>query len=161
MTISRHHLSRNAVRDEHIPSGEIPYGDIKSNAIQIVIPIMVTSEPKSVAADSVGLVDFAWTEFRPPTNTFKHLKSAEAAIAYSWAATADGTIQLYDTVTGATRGESTTKTGGEITGWETFGVTGLVEGNTLKFRVNVTVAGAAGETVVLEKAYLILTLGVS
>jgi len=161
MTISRHHLSRNAVRDEHIPSGEIPYGDLKTNAIQLVIPVMMTAEPRTVAADSTGIKDVFTTRFVPITGMLKHLKSAIVSVAYTWAATADGTIQLYDYTAGVVRGESTTKTGGEATTWETFTVTGLVENNHYWIRVNITAAGAAGETVTIHKAYLLLTLGVS
>jgi len=161
MTISRHHLSRNAVRDEHIPSDEIPYGDLKTNAIQIVIPVMLTVEPQTIAADSIGAKDVPFSTFIIQTNMLKHLKSARAAVTYAWAATADGTIQLWDPDAGVVRGESTTKTGGEAAGFETFSVTGLVEGNRVYMRVNITVAGSAGETVTVHKGYLILTLGVS
>jgi len=161
MTISRHHLSRNAVRDEHIPSGEIPYGDLKTDTIRIVIPTMLTVEPKTVMADSVGTKGISYSTLLIQPNMLKHLKSAIAAVAYTWAPTADGTIQLYDPDADVVRGESTTKTGGESSGFETFSVTGLVEGNRVFIRVNITVAGAAGETVTVHKGYLILTLGVS
>jgi len=161
MPIPRYHLGRSAVRDEHIPSGEVPYGDLKTNTIQVVVPVMLTVEPKSVAADSTGVKAIEWSGFVIQTNMLKHLKSAQAAMAYTWAPTADGTIQLYDGTAGVVRGESTTKTGGESSTWETFNVTGLVEGNTLDIRVNITVAGSAGETVTINKAYLILELGVS
>jgi len=161
MPIPRYHLGRSAVRDEHIPSGEVPYGDLKTNTIQLVVPAMLTVEPKSVAADSTGTKTIEWSGFTIQTNMLKHLKSARAAVAYTWAPTADGTIQLYDGTAGVVRGESTTKTGGEYSGFETFDVTGLVEGNTMYVRVNITVAGSAGETVTVHKAYLLLTLGVS
>jgi len=91
----------------------------------------------------------------------KHLKSAVIVINYDWAPTADGVFQLYDSTAGVVRGSSTTKTGGESAAWETFSVTGLVEGNTYWLRANITVAGAAGETVTVYRAYLMLTLGVS
>jgi len=161
MPIPRYHLGRNAVRDEHIPSGEIPYGDLKTDAIQLVIPYMMTTEPRTVAADSTGTKAVFTTRIVPITGMLKHLKSATLAVAYDWAPTADGTIQLYDVTAGVVRGESTTKTGGETATWETFTVTGLVEGNHCYIRVNITVAGAAGETVAIHKAYLLLTLGVS
>jgi len=161
MTISRHHLGRNAVRDEHIPSSEIPYTDLKTNTIQLVIPFTVLWDEKSVAADAVGIRNVPGTYFIIPTNMLKHLKSASVAVGYVWAATADGTIQLYDITADVVRGESTAKTGGESSAWEIFGAAGLVEGNHHRLRVNITTAGAAGETVTLSKAHLLLTLGVS
>jgi len=161
MTISRHHLSRNAVRDEHIPSGEIPYGDLKADTIEIVIPFMMSAEPKSAPADSVGTKDVEETLIIPPTDMFKHLKSAQVAISYTWAPTADGAFQLYDSTAGVVRGESTAKTGGESSPWETFNVSGLVEGNSIYIRVNITTAGAAGEVVTVHRVWLLLKLGVS
>jgi len=161
MPVTRHHISRGGVRDEHIPSAEIPYGDMKTDAIQIVIPFQMLPGFQTLSADSVGVKIVPWSDFTPPTNMFKHLKSAQVAIAYTWAATADGVIRLYDIPAGVVRGSSTTKTGGESSPFESFDVTGLVEGNMLRMEVNITVAGAAGETVSLAKAYLILTLGVS
>jgi len=151
MGVRRYHVEREAIKEHHFPADEI----------KLVIPFTAMAEPKSVAADTTGVKGFDWSDLKLPAGSLKHLKSAEAVIAYSWAATADGTIQLYDADAGAIRGESTTKTGGEFVAWETFKVTGLVEGNAMYFRANITVAGAAGETVTLIKAYLLLTLGVS
>jgi len=140
----------------------IPYSSLKVDTIQLVVDIPVLGgAEQSVAADAVGTPTFAHTRVVLPTNILKHLKSAKVAIDYAWAATADGTIQLYDETAATVRGETTTKTGGESSEWEEFTVTGLVEGNTLVIRANVTVAGAAGETISLYRAILILTLGIS
>jgi len=151
MGVRRYHVEREAIKEHHFPADEI----------KLVIPFMATTEPRSVDADTTGLKAFGWSDLVLPEGSLKHLKSAVAVVAYSWAATADGTIQLYDVDADVVRGESTTKTGGEFVAWETFKVTGLVEGNAMYFRANITVAGAAGETVTLIKAYLLLTLGVS
>jgi hypothetical protein len=82
-------------------------------------------------------------------------------VDYAWADTADGTIQLYDSTAAAVRGESSAKTGGESSPWESISVSGLVAGNTMVVRANITVAGNTGETVSLYRAILRLVLGIS
>lgn len=75
MTISRHHIGRNQVKEEHIPAGEIPYedltltdkvvnADIKSNAAIALSKIQgnirvgtVSIDLPSIAADASGSAD--------------------------------------------------------------------------------------------------------
>jgi len=155
-------LIRKVRLTPHLVDGVVTSPKLATDTIQIVIPLTkLGGAAQSVAADAVGTPVFAHTRVVLPTNILKHLKSAKVAIDYAWAATADGTIQLYDETAAAVRGETSAKTGGESSEWEEFTVTGLVEGNTLVIRANVTVAGAAGETSTLYRAFLILTLGVS
>jgi len=52
MGISRHHISREAVRDEHIPAGGIPWEDLKGLKIGTV-----TVDPPSIAAGASANVD--------------------------------------------------------------------------------------------------------
>jgi len=141
MAIRQYHIQRDII--EHI----------------VDIPIL-GGAAQSVAADAVGTPTFARTTMRLPAEALKHLKSASVIIDYTWAATADGTYQLYDSTAGVVRGESTTKTGGETSEYEEFDVTNLVAGNTLVIRANVTVAGAAGETATLNRAILRLVLAI-
>jgi len=162
MGVRRYHLDRQAIRDEHIPADEIDSEKLKPNTIQIVIPIVLLGgAAQTVAADAVGVTEITHTGIYIPSNMLKHLKSAECRVDYSWAPTADGTIQFYDTTNAVIRGESGAKTGGETSEWESFVVTGLVEGSYNKIRVKITTAGAAGETVTIYRAALILTLGIS
>jgi len=142
----------------------IKSADIESNAIQITvdIPILIDGSGVTVAADATGTPTFSHTTIKLDSATIKHLKSAKLIVDYAWAATADGTIQLYDSTGTTVLAESDTKTGGESSTWEEITVTGtLTAGNTIVVRANITTAGEAGETVTLYRAILRLTLGVS
>jgi len=161
MGVRRWHVERDAVHEEHIPSGEIPYTDLKDKTIQLVLDIPMLFERQSVAADAVGIQDIYDEPYKLRSEHIKHLKSAEFIINYAWAATADGTIQLYDSTAAAVLAESTTKTGGESVAFEVIDITGtLVAGNVLHVRVNITVAGAAGETTTVKRAWIRLILGI-
>jgi len=139
----------------HLSEGEVLAIDV----IKVVVPITIATRDESVAADAVATPEFTHYKFVIPTGALTHLKSATFVIDYTWAATADGTIQLYDSTAGDVVAESTAKAGGESSEWEEISVTGtLTEGNTLVVRANVTTAGAAGETATLNRAFLILTL---
>jgi len=140
----------------------IPYGSLKVDTIQLTVDIPILGgAAQSVAADVVGTPEFARTTVKLDSEVLKHLKSAKVIIDFAWAATADGTIQLYDRTAGAVRGETATLVGGESSEWSEFSVTGLVAGNEMCIRANVTVAGAAGEVVSLYRVILRLILGVS
>jgi len=52
MGVRRYHVERDAVRGEHIPSGAIPWGDIKDLKIGTV-----SVDPPSIAAGASGDVD--------------------------------------------------------------------------------------------------------
>jgi hypothetical protein len=144
------------------PASGLAYTQLGANQIQLIVDIPILGGAgQSVAADSTGAKNFAHTRFSVPTEALKHVKSALLIIDYAWAATADGTIQLYDTVAGAVRGESSAKAGGESSESESFSVSGLVAGNAMVIRANITVAGAADEVVTLYRAVLRLILGVS
>lgn len=130
----------------------IKYTDLGASQIQLIVdvPILLSGSSVTVAADSTGAKDFPHAQFTVPSEALKHLKSATLIVDYAWAATA-----------AAVRGESSAKTGGESSPWESISVSGLVAGNTMLVRANITVAGAAGETVNLYRAILRLVLGVS
>jgi hypothetical protein len=137
--------------------------DVVANEIQFIIdvPILLSGTSVTVAADSTGAKNFGHSQFTIPAEAIKHLKSASLIVDYAWADTADGTIQLYDVTAAAVRGESSAKSGGESSLWETISVSGLVAGNTMVVRANITVAGATGETVALFRAILRLVCGIS
>jgi len=137
-------------------------GDIPANEFQIVLEIPLLVSPQSVAADAVGTPVFAQSAQVLRSEHLKHLKSAQLLLDFSWAATADGTLQLYDEPGAAVLAETAGFTGGEADDDLIIDVTGtLVAGNRIVMRANVTVAGAAGETVTLNRAILKLVLGVS
>jgi len=52
MPITRYHLARNAVRDEHIPAGAIPFKDIKG-----YMKGTVSVDPPSIGAGAAVNVD--------------------------------------------------------------------------------------------------------
>jgi hypothetical protein len=133
-----------------------------ANELQWVVDIPILGGAlQEVAADAVGTPTFPHTTVKVPAEALKHLKSASLILDFAWAATADGTIQLYDSTAGAVRAETATFTGGEASEWLEVAASGLVAGNTMVIRANVTVAGAAGEKASLYRAILRLVLGVS
>lgn len=151
-----------AITNAKVADATLTYGKFAADEIQAIIDIPILGGAgQSVAADAVGTPAFAHTTVTVPAEALKHLKSASLIIDYAWAATADGTIQLYDSTAATVRGESSAKTGGEASEWESFAVTGLVAGNTMVVRANITTAGAAGEVSTLYRAILRLVLGVS
>jgi hypothetical protein len=156
------HQARHAAGGADAIAG-LAYTQFATDSIQatVDIPIVAAFAGATVAADALGTPSWPHTTVKVDTATLKHLKSAKLIVDYAWAATADGTIQLYDTTAAAVLGESTAKIGGESAEWEEFAVSGLVAGNTMVVRANVTAAGAAGETATLYRAILRLTLGVS
>jgi hypothetical protein len=120
------------------------------------IPIVSDGGGITVAADALGTPEFAHSEFTALAQTLAQAGAAELILDYAWAATADGTIQLYD-VTGATVvAETTAKVGGESSEREVVSVpvANLTAGNTLRIRANITTAGAAGEVATLYRATL-------
>lgn len=137
--------------------------EITVDEIQVVVPLTVVSDAAGVtaAAAAIAVVNFPHTTFVLPALSIKHLKSAILGIDYTWAATADGYIELYDATGLAVRATTALLVGAEASTWATVAVTGLVAGNSHIVRANVTVAGAAGEVATLFRAVLILTLGVA
>jgi len=56
MGIRRHHIERDAVKEEHVPSGEIPHGDLKGLKMGTV-----WVDPPSIAAGTSANVDVTVT----------------------------------------------------------------------------------------------------
>ena len=95
-------LADLAVTNPKVADATLAYGKLAANEVQLTvdIPVLVSITGGTVAADAVGTPAFAHTTIVLDAETIKHLKSAALYIDHAWAATADGTIQLYD-VTGA------------------------------------------------------------
>jgi len=150
------------VRREHLAEREISYGKLGEKEIQVVLEVPLLVSSQSVAADAVGTPAFPQSAQALRAEHLKHLKSAQVLLDFAWAATADGTIQLYDETAGAVLAETSTFTGGETDDDLMIDVTGtLVAGNRIVMRGNITVAGAAGETSTLNRSILKLVLGIS
>jgi len=161
-TIQTAQLADGAVTNAKIADATIEYKKLADNTIQYTIEIPILGgASQSVAADAVGTPTFAHTTFTVHSSALRHLISARLFIDYAWAPTADGVIELYDSTAARVLGDSTDKTGGESSEWESFSVTDLVAANTLVIRAKITVAGAAGETVTLYRAVLRLVCAIS
>jgi len=116
-------------------------------------PILLSAE--SVAADATGTVTFPHSTVILDSKDLEDLQSAKLIVDYTWAATADGYIELYDETAAEVVAQSSQKTGGEASEWEEIDVTGtLTAGNTMSARANITTAGDAGEQVSLHRAIL-------
>jgi hypothetical protein len=62
MVVRTYHLDFESVRKEHIPAGEIPWGDLKDLKIGVV-----TVDPPSIAAGASANVDVTVTGLYNPT----------------------------------------------------------------------------------------------
>jgi len=162
MGVRRYHVERDAVRKEHIPSGEIPAGDLEASTIEFVENIEAINGIITLPADAVGY-QIVNQRFYLEDQDVKHLKAAYLDMAYAWAATADGKIQLFNTSDGVVAAETATKTGGESDERErlTISIANLPGGKAYRLRLDITTAGAAGETVELRKMTLKLVKGIS
>jgi len=160
--IKRYHLARGTIVGYHVDDRSLAYTKLSENAIQLVVEVPLVTADRSVAADAVGTPVFGHSAQILRSEHLKHLEAAQLFLDFAWAATADGTIQLYDETVGAVLAETSAFTGGESDDDLAIDVTGtLVAGNRIVVRANVTVAGAAGETVTVYRAILKLVLGVS
>jgi hypothetical protein len=161
------------VRTEHILDGAITSakvldaslikGDLAANTLQwaVVIPLMVSAD--SVAADAVATPKFANSLAQVKAEHLQSAKSAYVVLDYAWAATADGTIQVYDNTALAVIAETAGLLGGESAEYAELTATlaNIVAGNDIIVRANVTTAGAAGETATVNRAWLVLVCGAS
>jgi hypothetical protein len=138
-------------------------GDLAADTVQwaITIPLMVSAA--SVAADAVGTPKFGNSLARVRAEHLQSAKSAYVVLDYAWAATADGTIQVYDNTALAVIAETATLVGGEVAEYAELAATlaNIVAGNDIIVRANVTTAGAAGETATVNRAWLVLVCGAS
>ena len=130
------------------------------HTIGLVFNLMDVSTT-SYAADAVGTTDVATEVEVPRTVEPGRVMEAYVALSYVWAPTAAGTFQLVDDA-GNVIAESSAKSGGESATLEKIPlsvsqITRML-GRRVHLRINITTAGAAGETVTLRNAQLVLIL---
>jgi len=161
--IRRYHIGYRAIEHDDVPPDTLTHDQLADNEIQAVLEVpLLGGAEQTVDAAVVGTPVFAHTAQKLRSEHLKHLKSAQLFLDFKWAATADGTIQLYDETAASVLAETATFVGGEEDDDLVVGVTGtLTAGNRIVVRANVTVAGAAGETASLYRAILKLIIGVS
>jgi len=173
MPIRRHHLRKNVVYSDNIkdsqvktadiadnavtkakiPDGELPYTKLQDDAIIFKQEIgLLGGAAQSVPADSVAEVEMDHTLCRITGDHATHWHGGYCVVDYTWAATADGKIQLYDTTYGVVLGESPAKSGGEAAELEMFDIDKPAGPADVRIRVAITTAGATGETVTVYRA---------
>ncbi|MEM1536782.1 MAG: hypothetical protein QW577_03160 [Candidatus Bathyarchaeia archaeon] len=150
------------VSGDKLLDASMPAGKMENNAIQLVENIDVQNVEVLVAADSTGIKE-PWGRLYLDSEDIQHMKAAYLDLGYIWAPTADGTIQLYNLTDGVTVWESPTFTGGESSERTRFTLdkAKILAGKEYKMRINITVAGAAGEQAKITRALLKIVKGVS
>ena len=116
------------------------------------IPLMMSSD--AVDASTTGAKNYEHSEQLWSAPNIYNVMQALVIIDYDWAATADGTFQLYSVSFGIVLGESSSKSGGESSRYETFSVDIPFGETSILMRANITTAGASGEQVTLHRAIL-------
>jgi len=161
--IRRYHIGYRAIEHDDVPPDTLTYDQLADNEVQAVLEVpMLVGGPVETSAEATGTPAVAHTAQKLRSEHLKHLKSAQLLLDFEWAATADGTIQFYDEDAAVVLAETATFVGGESDDDLVLDVTGtLAAGNRIVVRLNITVAGAAGEVVKLYRAILKLVLGVS
>lgn len=153
-------IKARGISGESIKEHTIELEHLVLNAIQFDQDYTFVTNSAAVDAASTGSKVFPGSSFVVPA--LNHVKSATVIVDYKWAATARGVFELYDETAKKVLGSSLLKVGGGSTvEWEEFTVSGLTAGNVVRMRVNISTAGAAGETVTLYKAILRLSIGIS
>ena len=155
-------IKHKATNEKLFRIEDLPYDRLAEKTIIIPVIKQIASRDESVAADAVGTPEFAHYRIYMPANLKRHLKEVHLIVDYTWAATADGTLQLYNVTKGVVVAETSTKVGGESSEWEAVAgdIAKVDDGDELVVRANITVAGAAGETVTLHGAFITLVFGV-
>ena len=109
----------------------------------------------SYAADSTGLKNVNVVVRIPVIDVPRLPLAAKLILSYVWAATAAGRFELIDADTGTVLAQSSDKAGGESATDEEISVDpSKISGKRIQLRVNITTAGAAGETVKIRSAQL-------
>ena len=116
------------------------------------IPLMMSSD--AVDASTTGAKNYEHSEQLWSAPNIYNVLQALVIIDYDWAATADGTFQLYSVSFDTVLGESSSKSGGESSRYETFSVDIPPGETSILMRANITTAGASGEQVTLHRAIL-------
>jgi len=161
--IRRFNIGYRAIEHDDIPPNILTRDQFADNEIQMVLEVpLICGGEQTVSAETAGYKYFSHTAQLLLSEHLKHLKSAKLLVDFTWAATANGRVQLHDATADATLAESPYYYGGESDDDLVVDVTGtLVAGNRIVMRAHVAVAGATGETVSLFRAILKLIVGIS
>jgi len=159
MGIKRWHIERDAIHNEHIKDGEIEYGKLKSDTIQIEIAIPLGYIPYNQSAVTTG-VKYESKQYVFSSELLKHVKTAyfESNLQQltSGAAVA---IELYD-YTAASVITSLSLSATSKRSRSADIKANLTAGNSVGARLNVT-TGVTGGVAGGCSPVLILVLGVS
>jgi len=163
LAVTNAKIADGAVDNTKIAAGTITYDRLADDTIQFNQEItMLSGAAQSVAADTVAAVDVEHTLERMTDKHVRHAVGIWVMVDYVWAATAAGTIQVYDETNAAVLGESTGKTGGESAEYEAFSISAPATTPVdIRCRVNITTAGSPGETVTIYRVRLIIITMVS
>ena len=155
-------IANLAVTNAKIANATLAAGKIALDQLQLCENIEAINDTFTAAADAIAVVE-ALQRIALEAEDVAHQKAAYLDLSYLWAATADGTIQLYDVTGAVVAVETATLVGAETSERArlTVPTASLVAGREYKIRVNVTVAGAAGETTSVRKATLKIVKRVS
>jgi len=151
--IRRHHLRNKAVSNVKVEPETLTYNRL-AKATVVFAPEwpLLAGGAQSVPADAVAVKNVEHTLNWIEDAAVKHWARGALIVDYTWAATADGTIQLYDETNAVVLGETPVKTGGEVVERDAFDISKPATPCWVRVRVNITVAGAAGETVTIYRA---------
>jgi len=154
------HASRHASGGADEITG-IAKSQLASNTIQWVEVIDLLNGELSVDASAAADTDSAF-DIRLDAELLQSAKAAYLEVAYTWAATADGTIKLYDVTDAADiSGTSISLTGGESSRRDRTAdfLSNLTSGHDIRLRVTIT--ATASETATIHAARLIIVCGAS
>jgi len=154
------HASRHVNGGDDEITG-IAKSQLASNTIQWVEVIDLLNGELSVDASAAADTDSAF-DIRLDAELLQSAKAAYLEVAYTWAATADGTIKLYDVTDAADiSGTSISLTGGESSRRDRTAdfLSNLTSGHDIRLRVTIT--ATASETATIHAARLIIVCGAS
>jgi len=154
------HASRHASGGADEITG-IAKSQLASNTIQWVEVIDLLNGELSVDASATGDTDSAF-DIKLDAELLQSAKAAYLEVAYTWAATADGTIKLYDVTAAADVTDAAISlTGGESSRRDRTAdfLSNLTSGHDVRLRVTIT--ATASETATIHAARLIIVCGAS
>ena len=149
------------VNSAKVLDGALVKGDLLVDTIRTEVIIPLVTAGFSRAADATGITEAVERRIIS-ADLLQSAKAAYFEASYVWAATADGAIELYDLGGLAVRASFSLVGGETATRARTADIlASLVGGNEHVARINVTVAGGAGETAELRAAALVVVVSIS
>jgi len=162
--IRKYHVERYAIEgDKHIIPGSVGSEQFKSDELKICEVQVLTGGKLSVPADAVAIVNFTHSVLRLSARSLENVKSAKLVLSYTWPDVGAGTFEFFNETDGVVILATPSITGPATEEWAEFSVdpADLAADKTLRMRANITTAAAAGTTVDLYKAMLLLFRGYS